>query len=56
MKRYTRKTYGRQCECCHCILDPGEGRYCEDCLEEMEREDRELRQKASRQKKEAVCV
>lgn len=27
-----------RCECCGCSLDPGEGRICEECLEERERE------------------
>lgn len=39
----TFKAYGRQCECCGCTLDPGEGRFCEDCLEEMKVEAEEHR-------------
>lgn len=31
------KTYGFQCEGCGCPLDPGEGRFCEDCQDERER-------------------
>ena len=42
--RTTIKTYGRQCERCYCLLDPGEGRFCEECLEEMEIESQKLRE------------
>lgn len=27
-----------RCERCGCSLDPREGRYCEECLEEMQEE------------------
>lgn len=43
MVRHVRKMYGRQCERCHCTLDPGEGRYCEECLEDQKSmQDRDL--------------
>ncbi len=29
------------CKGCGCRLDPGEGYYCEDCLEEREQEEEE---------------
>lgn len=32
--------YFRACERCHCALDPGEGRFCEDCENEIREEER----------------
>lgn len=28
----------KECECCGCPLDPGEGRLCDDCTSEMDSE------------------
>lgn len=47
-----------KCERCGCSLDPGEGRICDECLEEM-RETADRKRIVSRQeaaKKEAVSV
>lgn len=45
----TFKTYGRQCEGCGCPLDPGEGRFCEECQEERERAAKEDRPVVSKE-------
>lgn len=37
--RKRRGAYNNECERCRCPLDAGEGRYCEDCLEQMELEE-----------------
>lgn len=41
------KAYGRLCEGCGCRLDPGEGRLCEDCLEEKERREQAGRMRSA---------
>lgn len=41
-----------ECERCGCRLDPGEGRYCEDCLEEITEEAREQRNRVCSDEKE----
>lgn len=28
-----------KCQRCHCSLDPGEGNYCDECLEDMRMEE-----------------
>lgn len=35
--------YKYECERCHCTLDPGEGKYCGECKEEMKREEQQRR-------------
>ena len=33
-----RSRYHNTCDCCGCALDAGEGRYCDECREELEQE------------------
>lgn len=32
-----------ECQRCHCSLDPGEGRYCDECKKEMKQEEEQRR-------------
>lgn len=32
-----------ECQRCHCSLDAGEGRYCDECREEMRQEEQQRR-------------
>lgn len=47
------RTSGPCCERCGCRLDPGEGRYCDECLEEM-RQGRQTSLQTKEQEKESV--